>query len=127
MKSKKILVVDDCDINIKLMEAIFDVNEFTLITSKNALEGLDIAKKEHLSLIILDLVMPNVDGFEFLKRIKSNKNTSSIPVVILSALPSQENSDKCIKMGAIDFILKPFIIKDLKNKITEILQSELCS
>jgi DNA-binding response OmpR family regulator len=113
---KNILVVDDSTTNIVLLEAILDEKGYKIYTA--------IIAKHHPDLILLDLLMPKISGFDFLKEIKKNKNTKDTPVIIVSALADEENIDRILNMGAVDFVKKPIDLQYLVNKVESLLQKQ---
>src|SRR4030042_4637439 len=100
--NKNILVVDDSTTNIVLLEAILDEKGYKIYTALNVKEAYSIIAKHHPDLILLDLLMPKISGFDFLKEIKKNKNTKDTPVIIVSALAEIENIDRILSRGALD-------------------------
>jgi two-component system, cell cycle response regulator DivK len=119
----KILVVDDSTTNVVLLEAILDEKGYLIETALNAKEAYSIIERESPDLILLDLLMPKISGFDFLEEIRKNDKTKNTPVIVVSALTDEENVDKIIKMGAIDFIKKPIDLQYLVDKVDSILQN----
>jgi DNA-binding response OmpR family regulator len=119
-----ILVVDDSTTNIVLLEAILDEKGYKIYTALNAKEAYSIITKHHPDLILLDLLMPKISGFDFLKEIKRKKDTRNTPVIIVSALTDDENIDKIMNMGAIDFVKKPIDLQYLVNKVESVLHRQ---
>jgi CheY-like chemotaxis protein len=122
--NSKILVVDDSSTNIVLLEAILNGQGYQIETAQSVKEAYQIIRKETVNLILLDLLMPKVSGYDFLKEIKSNDNTKNIPVIIVSATADPENKKKSIEMGALDFINKPIDIQNFIDKIESILNKK---
>jgi len=116
-----ILVVDDSTTNIVLLEAILEEKGYKIYTALNVREAYAIIDKNHPDLILLDLLMPKISGFDFLKEIKKRKETRDTPVIIVSALADDENIDKILNMGAIDFVKKPIDLQYLVNKVESVL------
>jgi two-component system cell cycle response regulator len=105
--SGKVLVVDDLEPNLKFLEAKLNSEYYTVLTAKSALEGIKIAKEKSPDLILLDVMMPVMDGFEACKILKEDPQTMGIPVVMVTALTEQEDRVKGLQAGADDFITKP--------------------
>lgn len=120
----RILVVDDSSTNIVLLEAILNGQGYQIETAQSVKEAYQIIKKEEVSLILLDLLMPRVSGFDFLKEIKNNDTTKDIPVIIVSAVADPENKKKSMELGALDFINKPIDIQDFIERIDAILKKK---
>ena len=116
-----ILVVDDSTTNIVLLEAILEEKGYKIYTALNVREAYAIIDKNHPDLILLDLLMPKISGFDFLKEIKKRKETRDTPVIIVSALADDKNIDKILNMGAIDFVKKPIDLQYLVNKVESVL------
>lgn len=122
--NSKILVVDDSSTNIVLLEAILNGQGYEIETAQSVKEAYQIIRKETVNLILLDLLMPKVSGYDFLKEIKSNNTTKDIPVIVVSATADPENKKKSIEMGALDFINKPIDIQVFINKVESILNKK---
>ncbi len=126
MKKKinsRILVVDDSSTNIVLLEAILNGQGYEIETAQSVKEAYLIIKKEVVNLILLDLLMPRISGYDFLKEIKNNESTKNIPVIIVSAVADQENKKKSLEMGALDFVNKPIDIQEFISKIDSVLKN----
>jgi two-component system, cell cycle response regulator DivK len=121
-KEFKILVVDDSTTNVVLLEAILDEKGYHIETALNAREAYAIIEKETPDLILLDLLMPKISGFDFLEEIRKNKKTIDTPVIVVSALTDEENIDKIMKLGAIDFVKKPIDLQYLVERVESVLQ-----
>lgn len=120
----RILVVDDSSTNIVLLEAILNGQGYEIDTAQSVKEAYQIIKREDVNLILLDLLMPRVSGFDFLKEIKNNESTKEIPVIIVSAVADVENKKKSFELGALDFINKPIDIQDFIERIDTILKKK---
>jgi CheY-like chemotaxis protein len=123
-QTSRILVVDDSSTNIVLLEAILNGQGYEIETAQSVKEAYQIIKKETVNLILLDLLMPRISGYDFLKEIKSNESTRDIPVIIVSAVADAENRKKSIELGAMDFINKPIDIQYFIEKIETILKKK---
>jgi two-component system alkaline phosphatase synthesis response regulator PhoP len=120
----KILVVDDEAHIIKLVESRLKSNGHTVITACNGLEGFEKAKAENPDIILLDITMPRMSGKDALMKLKADKQTSSIPVIMLTGRSGAEDIVDCLtKGGAADYIVKPFMATDFLNKINTVLES----
>lgn len=127
MKLKKdfcILVVDDSTTNVVLLEAIFYERGYKIETAYNAMEAYAIIEKQTPDLILLDLLMPQINGFDFLKQLRKNRNTKDTPVIVVSAATDEENVNKIMKMGAVDFVKKPIDLEYLVDKVESVLHKE---
>jgi CheY-like chemotaxis protein len=119
--SPLVLVVDDSNTNVVLLEAILNDKGYEIETALNAREAFAIMEEKVPDLILLDLLMPKINGYDFLQQVKENERTKNIPVIIVSAVTETENIKKTIEMGAVDFIKKPIDIQDLIEKVSKTL------
>jgi len=119
----KILLVEDEDFLLDLYDKKLEDAGLEVIKAANGVEGLSLAQLELPDLILLDILMPQVDGYEMLKRIKSDKKTKNIPVVIFSNLSQREEIEKGLKLGAEDFIIKTSVTPtEMVGKVKEYLK-----
>jgi two-component system cell cycle response regulator len=105
--SARILVVDDVPANVKLLEARLSAEYFDVLIASNGAEALSICTRAECDIILLDVMMPDMDGFEVCRRLKSNPATHFIPVVIITALDSPADRVRGLEAGADDFLTKP--------------------
>jgi len=120
---KSILVVDDSTTNLKFVESMFkDVYKLTLV--KSGEQALKYLRKNQVDLVLLDLFMPEMDGFETFEKIKELEMNAEVPVVFLTADVDTDSEVKGLKMGAMDFVRKPFVPEVMKKRIERILQLE---
>lgn len=103
---QKVLIIDDLPTNIQVLSEILE-NEYETFFATSGREGLEIARVEHPDLILLDIMMPVMDGFEVCQRLKEDPATQSIPVIFVTAMRSAEDEAKGLELGAIDYITKP--------------------
>jgi len=119
---KNILVVEDtASIREEVCE-ILKMEGFNVFEAENGMIGLDIAKKELPNLIISDIVMPELSGFDFFKEITDNISTMNIPIIFLSARADIESVNEAIEMGVVEYIIKPVspdILINIVNKKLE--------
>ncbi|MBL4836114.1 MAG: response regulator [Kordiimonadaceae bacterium] len=103
----RVLVVDDVPPNVKLLEAKLTSEYFDVFTAYSGPEALDVISREHPDIILLDVMMPGMDGFEVCRRIKSDPATAHIPVVMVTALDQPSDRVAGLEAGADDFLTKP--------------------
>lgn len=108
-----ILVVDDIPLNVLLIRKMLGKFKFNILTANNGQAALDAVAANHVDLVLLDLMMPGMDGYEVLTRLRNQEETKELPVVILSALNSSDDVTKGFQLGANDFITKPIIMERL--------------
>jgi CheY-like chemotaxis protein len=118
---KRILIVDDSNTNVVLLEAVLNNRGYDIRTSMSVKEAYGILADEPPELILLDLLMPQISGYQFLDQIKSDEKTKHIPVIIISAVTDALNIKKTLDMGALDYIEKPVDIKELITKVERTL------
>ncbi|MFU7501547.1 MAG: PleD family two-component system response regulator [Candidatus Tisiphia sp.] len=102
-----VLVVDDIESNVKLLEAKLLGEYYTVFTANNGKDALNVLALNRIDIVLLDAMMPNIDGFETCKRIKSNPYTIHIPVIMVTALSDTEDRIKGLEAGADEFLTKP--------------------
>lgn len=117
-----VLAVDDIPLNVLLVQKMLSRFNFKLRTASGGQEALDAVAQEKPDLILLDLMMPGIDGFEVIRRIRENPATEDIQIVILSALNSNEDVVKGFNAGANDFIMKPIIMEKLLSCVVNQLK-----
>ncbi|WP_373000045.1 response regulator [Sulfurimonas sp.] len=110
-----LLLVDDVKENIDVLVEL--LKEYDLITAIDGKTALEAAESEDIDLILLDIMMPDMDGFEVCNILKSNKKTSNIPIIFLTALDKQEELQKGFELGAVDYITKPFNPNELMSRV----------
>ena len=103
----RILLVDDNTTNLQLLHETLDGLGYKLLIAKNGKTALSIAQKAKPSLILLDIMMPEIDGYEVCRRLKADENTSQIPIIFITALVDEEDEAKGLGMGAVDYVTKP--------------------
>ena len=103
----RVLVVDDVPANVKLMEARLSAEYFDVITAQNGPEALAIAERAECDIVLLDVMMPDMDGFEVCRKLKSNPLTHHIPIVMVTALDQPADRVRGLEAGADDFLTKP--------------------
>lgn len=108
-----VLAVDDIPLNLLLVQKMLGRFNFRIKTAANGEQALQSVAAEKPDLILLDLMMPVLDGFEVIRRLRANPETADIQIVILSALNSNEDVVKGFNVGANDFIMKPIIMEKL--------------
>ena len=122
-ETAKILVVDDEPRNVKILQIQLNARGYTVYTAADGLEALDVVEKEMPDLILLDINMPKMDGFEVVKRIRTNEATEFMPIVMITALrDTRENRIKSIEAGADDFIEKPFDSLEVLARVRSLLR-----
>ncbi|RJR28877.1 MAG: hybrid sensor histidine kinase/response regulator [Desulfobacteraceae bacterium] len=122
MNRPVILVVDDEERNIKLLKAMLSLENYELIGAQHGEEALDLVARKEFDLILLDVMMPGLDGFEVCRRIKENEKTRAVPVVMVTALREKEHRIHALEAGADDFISKPVDQTELFLRVKSLLR-----
>ena len=119
-----ILIVDDREANVSLLDQILTEEGYTRITtSTNPLEVRELHRKNRYDLIVLDLQMPGMDGFEVMEGLKADESEDYLPVIVLTAQPAHKL--RALQAGARDFISKPFSLVDVTTRIRKMLEARL--
>ena len=114
---KTILIIDDMEDNINTLMSLLD-DKYDILASLDGESGLDIlADEENIDLILLDILMPGMDGFEVCRRLKSNFKTKDIPVIFITADNNENTIEKAYEMGGVDYITKPLNARELFSRI----------
>lgn len=113
----KILIVDDVMSNVLLLKVLLKNEEYNIVTANNGTEALSQVIEEKPDLILLDVMMPDLDGFEVCERLKKDKETAGIPIIFLTALNNTSDIVKGFQVGANDFISKPFNKEELLIRV----------
>lgn len=120
---KHILIVDDNKTNLVSAKSVLsDIYKVTAVTMGS--QALKFLENNTCDLILLDINMPEMDGFEVLHRIKENEKSADIPIIFLTADNDAETESRCLEEGALDFIAKPFVAVVMRSRISRILESE---
>lgn len=116
-KEDKILLVDDSDTNIAVLGSLLKDNGFKFAIAQNGYDALEILQRESIDIILLDVMMPGIDGFETCRRIKTNPAYADTPVIFISALKNAENIVNGFEAGGSDYIAKPFQVNEVLTRI----------
>jgi two-component system, cell cycle response regulator len=123
----RILVVDDIPANVKMLEARLLAEYFDVITAENGFVALELCDKTQVDLILLDVMMPGIDGFTVCERLKANPRTAHIPVVMVTALDQPSDRVRGLKAGADDFLTKPVNDLQLMSRVKSLLRLKALS
>lgn len=122
MNKAKILVADDIRQNVKLLRVILTASEYDVIEAYDGEEALEKAKTETPDLILLDIMMPRLTGYEVCQKLREDEATKNIPIVMITALHEMDDRIKGIEAGADDFISKPFNKAELLARVKSLLR-----
>ncbi|UCF30184.1 MAG: response regulator [bacterium] len=114
---KTVLVVEDKASLTKMLQFLFLSQGLNVQIAYNGEEALEKARSLHPSLILLDIMMPKMDGFQVLERLKEGEETARIPVIMLTARKSREDMKRATELGAVEYITKPFKAVEVVDKV----------
>ena len=118
---KRILLIDDHKTVFRLMEAIVRIKGYQLIYADSGQQGIVMARQEQPDMILLDVMMPDIDGFKVCQYLKENEDTKDIPVMFLTARGSEDDLETGRKAGAVGFMTKPFQTTEVIKQIESLL------
>jgi CheY-like chemotaxis protein len=116
-----VLVVDDDPVIQKLLQVNFEMEGYSVITAGDGEEGLAKAQAEHPDAVVLDVMMPKMDGLEVARRLKSDPDTEGIPIILLSAKAQQADIQAGTATGAEEYLTKPFDPLELLQRVGELI------
>jgi len=119
-----VLIVDDLDINRRLLRAILKASEYRILEAKRASEAFSIIEREKIDLVIVDLVMPEISGPEFCRRLKSNRRTQLTPILMITSVQGVESEVAGISSGADEFLLKPLHPTVVRTRVRAMLRNK---
>ena len=116
-----ILIVDDSTTNQVLLEAILQEEGYETRTAFSVNEAFRLMEKNPPKLVLLDLLMPEISGFQFLEEVKENDEYAHIPIIVVSAIGTEDTIDICMKLGAADFVSKPINMSEFLGKVKKFI------
>ena len=123
VKQPLILAVDDDEDNLLLITQVLSLSNYSFITATNGLMALRMAEERLPDLILLDVMLPDLDGAELVRSLRQNSQTVQIPVIAVTAMARQEDRDRLMAAGCNAYISKPYMVDDLE----ELIRCYLCS
>lgn len=119
--AKKILVVDDDAMNLKMAEMILKSMPYEVVTVSSGQECLDYLLGQPVELVLLDVLMPEMDGLETLRKLRDMEQGKNLPVMLLSASMEDDVREEAEELGAMDYIQKPFLPQNLQERVKMVL------
>ena len=116
MQKKTILIVDDTETNIDILIELLD-DKYDILVALNGENTLELVERENIDLILLDIIMPNMNGYEVCSHLKSNVKTKDIPVIFITAKTDEDSIEKAYMVGGSDYVSKPFKPRELLARI----------
>ena len=120
-EARTILIIEDEPNIMKFASRVLELEGYQLYQAWDADQGLDLVKENHIDLVLLDLMLPGIDGWEVLRQLKDDPELAHIPVVVFTAAVELPNQERAAEMGASDFLMKPLSPTTLKESIYSIL------
>jgi len=118
-----ILLIEDDPFLLSMYSTKFELENFKVVTASDGEKGVELVQDSNPDIILLDILMPKMDGFEVLEKIKANPKTKDIPVILLTNLNQQEDVERGMELGANDFLIKAhFMPSEVVGKIKKLLQ-----
>lgn len=119
---KRVLIIEDDDFLVQMYATKLEIENFSVIMATDGAKGLKLALKDKPDLVLLDLNLPVMDGFQVLEELKRNKDTHDIPVLVLTNFGQKENVDRCLNLGAADYLIKAhFVPSEVIERIKKII------
>lgn len=122
MSKREILIVEDNPQTVKLVKFILEKSKYSTISAKDGEEGLQMARERKPDLIILDLMLPGIDGYQVCEALKAEPNTKEIPVIVLTALDTGVDFEKALEKKADWYITKPFEAQHLLKRVDYLIE-----
>jgi PleD family two-component response regulator len=119
----KILAIDDTPANLMMLSKALEA-DFRVLTASSGSQGLQIARADPPVLILLDIMMPGVDGFEICQRFKSDPALAHIPIVFVSALTDDDAESRGRQLGAADFLYKPVDVNVMRKRVRDLVEGQ---
>lgn len=123
MTTKTILVIEDNEMNMKLMRAVLQLGPYRMLEAVDAETGLELARKEHPDLILMDIQLPGMDGLSATRIIKSDQELKRIPVIAITGFAMDADKENARDIGFETYVVKPFNVKTLLDTIDHTLRS----
>jgi DNA-binding response OmpR family regulator len=120
-RKAKILLIDDHRTVLRLLDAILKLRGYDLLYAENGRQGMNLARQEQPDLILLDVMMPEIDGFKVCQYLKGQAQTAHIPVVFLTARGAADDQEAGRRAGAQGFLTKPFLAREVLDLVDRVL------
>jgi DNA-binding response OmpR family regulator len=124
-KPKRVAIIDDDPSMIKVLRIMLKSSGYEVIEALKGMHGLMLVRQEKPDVVLLDIMMPDVDGFEICRKLKLDMETMDIPIIFVSAKTGAEHIERGLSLGAEGYITKPFDLKELLGKIDKAIKGEL--
>ena len=122
MAAKKIMIIEDDEFLVQMYATKLEMQDFTVLTASDGKQAMKMIKKSKPDLVLLDLNLPVMDGFKVLELLKADPSTKNIPVLVLTNYGQKEHVDRCLTLGANDYLIKAhFVPSEVVDKIKSLL------
>ena len=122
MNSKKVLIVDDEEHIVELLKFNLEIEGYQIYTANNGVDAVKLVQIKQPDIVLLDLMLPGIDGYDVCKAIKRNKEVSNTPIIMLTAKGEEFDKVLGLELGADDYITKPFSIRELQARVKAVLR-----
>lgn len=122
--AKKILIVEDNDLNLKLFRDLLMAHNYEIIDTKDGLEAIKLARSENPDLILMDIQLPEVSGLDVTRRLKADADVSHIPIIAVTAFAMKDDEEKILAAGCEAYVSKPISIVPFLNTVRKFLGEE---
>lgn len=119
-----ILIIEDDESLATMLTILLTRSGFNVWVAPTGKEGLHLAEQYHCNLILSDIDLPDMDGFEICRRLKASSKSERLPIILMSGRHPEESEKKALELGAVDFFAKPFQTDDLVNRLTPHIKTE---
>jgi two-component system cell cycle response regulator DivK len=124
MDEKTILVIEDNEINMKLIRAFLQIGKYRILEAKDAESGIRLAREQHPDLILMDIQLPGIDGLSAAQFIKSDSDLKKIPVIAVTGNAMHIDKEEAMNIGFADYLLKPFSIEVFLETISNFFKNQ---
>lgn len=121
MKDNTILIIEDDETNMSLIRSVLELGKCQVLEAENAEKGIQLAREHHPNLIIMDILLPEMNGLEATRLIKDNSDLKDIPIVAITGYDNKEDEDLAIAIGCVAYLRKPIDVRNFRRTIAMIL------
>jgi len=124
LQRKKLLLVDDEPAIQTLVRLVMEADEWQVLVASEGMRGLDMARKQHPDVILLDVVLPDISGLEVCRQLKADPATSDVPVAMLTAMAQETDRRAAMALGADDYLTKPWRPAALRARVASLMEKQ---
>lgn len=123
MEDTKILIVDDDHRNIFALKSYLEIHDMEVLVANNGVEAVELMENKSPDIILMDIMMPEMDGYDAIKILKTKSTTKSVPIIAVTAKAMVGDREKCLQAGADDYLSKPIKLAELISKIKTLINT----